>query len=399
MKIGIIIDISLIPSAAGNRSRIVNLIWLLNQLGHKVDVIKLSTPMARFDKNEHAATLEVDSVIEIQAEQKTLREKAQLRLKRKIKLIARSFGIEWGYLSKIDDRFEISWINELKKMSSKYDVVIVSYVFNSKALLAFDEKTLKIIDTHDCFSNRHRKYSGDEMANSFWLSFSPAEEAKGLSRSDIVFAIENGEQDLFSKALEAIKQKETKVLTVSHLVQTQACVPNYDADNTAVFFGSHNPANVEGLAFFVKNVLPNIINEKPDFRLYVAGTICDRIKSDQYIHALGTFERFQDIFKYSSVFLNPVITGTGISIKQLEAMGSGASCVSTETGVRGISKKLLSGSVYVCSRPDEQFAKLTIQLISSRECRVALGTNAARAMVTWNEMQSENVFEALKFRK
>lgn len=133
-----------------------------------------------------------------------------------LKRLASKIGLLSGnsrYNLHVDDWFDDDLIPQLKRLNKEHHFshVWVEYVFLSKAFVAFNNGPVKILDTHDIFSNRYKIHlqSPDHM---FWFSTFPKEEKKGLSRADIIIAIQSQEEYFFRSLIKGTK----KVATIGH---------------------------------------------------------------------------------------------------------------------------------------------------------------------------------------
>lgn len=77
-----------------------------------------------------------------------------------IKKIKALFGKKHLYIYSVDDWYDLATDKFLLQLQEKekFDTVIAEYVFLTKALENFSDRVLKIVDTHDIFTNRHKVY-------------------------------------------------------------------------------------------------------------------------------------------------------------------------------------------------------------------------------------------------
>ena len=106
-----------------------------------------------------------------------------------------------------------------------------------------------------------------------------------------------------------------------------------------VFIGSfgHRP-NVQGLQFFIEEVLPSIRHRIPEAQFVVAGKAPPsellRFTSD-HVQFVGFVPDVTTFLAECAVVVIPLLSGGGIKIKTLEALATGAPVVSTSIGVEG----------------------------------------------------------------
>jgi glycosyltransferase involved in cell wall biosynthesis len=114
----------------------------------------------------------------------------------------------------------------------------------------------------------------------------------------------------------------------------------YDFD--AGFLASDAVFNLEGLMEFVRLQLPAIREQFPDFSFVVAGGICEPFKLACPDHvakgivSLGRVRSVADFYDVIATAVVPLLSGTGVSLKTLEAIAHGVPVLATLVGVRGI---------------------------------------------------------------
>src|ERR1051326_5903887 len=101
---------------------------------------------------------------------------------------------------KIDDWWDvgIEYTINWKRLTQKFDMVIVNYVFYSRCLSLFSHETVKVIDTHDVMSDRQRMLDRNNIKREFFYT-TPDQERRGLDRADLVVAIKDSEGVRFTQ--------------------------------------------------------------------------------------------------------------------------------------------------------------------------------------------------------
>jgi GT2 family glycosyltransferase/glycosyltransferase involved in cell wall biosynthesis len=113
---------------------------------------------------------------------------------------------------------------------------------------------------------------------------------------------------------------------------------------TMLFLGSyrHNPNRV-ALDWFIGRVLPLILARQPGARLAVVGS--DPPPAHAYadysgaLDMLGYVEDVRDLLGRCAVFVCPILSGSGVRVKLLEAFAAGIPTVSTRVGAEGLARK------------------------------------------------------------
>lgn len=291
----------------------------------------------------------------------------------------------------IDNWYDPALDRVLKKLHKAYrfDAVLVEYVFFSKALKLFGPDVLKVVDTIDVFSNRHERMLQHGLQPN-WYSAIPSEEARGLNRADVVIAISEEDRQRLS---ELVPRKE--VMTVGHIVQVYQPPDPLPRSGKMLFVGSSNPMNAQAVQFFVNQVLPGVKQKHPGAQLLVAGSVCDLLEDTSTYVKLGKVENLQPIYSEVDVVLNPILFGTGLSIKSLEALGYSRPLVTTAVGARGLSEG--AGKAFLVADTPEAFTIAVGNVLADAELSASLSRNAGELARQWNRQNLqalEDLFNA-----
>lgn len=208
-----------------------------------------------------------------------------------------------------------------------HDAIIVNYVWMSKVLDGISGP-LKIIDTHDLFGDRN-KVAEDAKLEPRWFFTTIEEENRAFARADIVIGIQAEE----SRRIESRHGGTT--ITVGHpidpdfLLRSRArAAPPF----TFGYIGSGNPFNVASIT-----ALDRAIAQSVKTRWTVAGTISKRLPtlvSSPY--RMGVVSKLSDFYDNVECVLNPMIGGTGLKIKTIEALAYGRPIIGTADAFEGV---------------------------------------------------------------
>jgi GT2 family glycosyltransferase/glycosyltransferase involved in cell wall biosynthesis len=113
---------------------------------------------------------------------------------------------------------------------------------------------------------------------------------------------------------------------------------------TMLFVGSfrHDPNRI-AMDWFVNDVMPHILARQPGAKLIVAGS--DPPPAHAYsdcagaLHMLGYVDDVRDVLGRYAVFVCPVLSGSGVRVKLLEAFAAGIPVVSTRVGAEGLARE------------------------------------------------------------
>lgn len=95
-----------------------------------------------------------------------------------------------------------------------------------------------------------------------------------------------------------------------------------------VFLGSYFPANVEGIEWFVRNVLPRV-----DIRMQIVGKGMDKVKEADWIRSdievLSNVPDLELVFEEADVMVLPIFKGSGMKVKTCESLMYGKNIIGT----------------------------------------------------------------------
>ncbi|MBV9084597.1 MAG: glycosyltransferase, partial [Acidobacteriaceae bacterium] len=169
------------------------------------------------------------------------------------------------------------------------------------------------------------------------------------------------------------------------IVNTRAytCVAAGREPDTMLFVGSFNHApNVQALSWFLERVFPRVIDNVPEARLVVAGSGRSKELGEKLQHPNLELKGFvpdvRELLERHAVFLCPILSGSGIRVKLMEAFASGIPVVSTTLGAEGLTK--VSGDVCELADSPNEFAAAVIRLLQN-PAHAAQMAARARSMI------------------
>lgn len=113
--------------------------------------------------------------------------------------------------------------------------------------------------------------------------------------------------------------------------------PEFDVGYLGNLF---SPNNVDGVLWFLNEVVPKLRLAKPDVRIFIAGSkpiasIIQRTK-ELGLTLLASPEDVVPVLRNARVLINPVFAGSGVNIKSVEMLFCPAEIVSTSQGLAGL---------------------------------------------------------------
>jgi hypothetical protein len=209
----------------------------------------------------------------------------------------------------------------------RYDAVLVNYVWMSRVLEAVPE-ACRIIDTHDLFGDRHL-VAREAGIDPSWFFTSVAEEGRGLARADLVLAIQEEE------AATLRERSPTPVATLGHMpaLRFLEAAPAAEARAPFGYLGSANPWNLASV-----RALDAALAEEAGLPWLLAGRILARRDLSLRTAPLRMPQVDDPARFYAAVgcVLNPMVPGTGLKIKTVEALAHGAPVLGTRHAFSGL---------------------------------------------------------------
>lgn len=236
----------------------------------------------------------------------------------------------WG----VDDWVSPNLLQTVRFLAATthYDAVIVNYVWCSLLLDVFtDPRTIRIIDTHDAFGGRHEVARSAGM-QPHWFYTSIEEEGRGLDRANLVLAIQSEEAHYFASIT------RTPVATIEYAAPPHYLPTTQARDLTIGYLGSGNPWNVRSVEAFDAEFAAFLsgLSKESWPKLYLFGGITRSVKDLKVFQPLGMVDDVQDAYGIMDLVVNPMIGGTGLKIKTVEALAFGKPVLGPKAGGAGL---------------------------------------------------------------
>jgi glycosyltransferase involved in cell wall biosynthesis len=154
--------------------------------------------------------------------------------------------------------------------------------------------------------------------------------------------------------------------------------------DTMLFVGSfqHVP-NLQALNWFANEVLPRILAQRPSTIFVVVGSNLPESLSylahHPNIRLTGRVPDIREPLERYAVFVCPILSGSGVRVKLLEAFAEGIPVVSTTIGAEGLSAE--PGDICELADSPQDFANATVKLLSDQEYASGLASRARATVV------------------
>lgn len=173
------------------------------------------------------------------------------------------------------------------------------------------------------------------------------------------------------------------VATIPNGVDTEYFSPlGGEEASSLLFLGSFHldPANVDGVLHFARDILPIIRRRLPDVRLTVVGTDPPRevreLSDARSIEVTGRVEDVRPYLARAAAVILPLRAGAGPKLRIFTAMAMQKTVLATSVAAEGVDAR--PGEEIVIADGAERFAEETIALLRDAPRRARIG-QAARA--------------------
>ncbi|MCW3126793.1 MAG: hypothetical protein JWO03_2451 [Bacteroidetes bacterium] len=176
-------------------------------------------------------------------------------------------------------------------------------------------------------------------------------EKEALAKVDTVLAISTEDEDFIHQL-----QPKAKTIIVPAGIDIDESIPVVQPPGLSLFFiGALDwLPNLQGLEWFLKDIWPQIHTAFPDMKFHIAGKKMPQQFynfTDMNVVAHGEVASSVGFINSHSVLLSPLVSGSGVRIKIIEAMAMGKVVLSTSVSAEGSGAKdgeniLIANSVH-----------------------------------------------------
>lgn len=234
---------------------------------------------------------------------------------------------------------------------NQYNYIIVSYAdcadLISNKKLTSPAKT--ILDTHDFLTAQFKS------RRNFKLGVTFQDEIERLNLFDEVWAISVEEQYVFKQFSKA------PVRLVSMMMDAPQVVTE-DKKYDLIYVAGDNPHNIRAIQWFFKQVYPLLSS---GLKFCIIGDIVNYIPNVEGISKIPVTDCLDMYYRQAKVAICPMLSGTGIKVKVVEALAYGMPVVCSLHGIDGLANKINNGCL-VSDKPID-FAKNINVLLSDAE--------------------------------
>lgn len=307
------------PTSAGNRRRLIATCGALERGGYAIDLAYLEHEDQIYRRFGQHPPTDVAAMAAAFRQIFIVPAAAPIPLKTS----AGRFSIDAWCPETIDDF--IGWY-----FSNHPDTcaVIVNYLFLSRCLDAVPSGVARIIDTHDRFADRHLQYRPFRSEPNFFYT-DRASEAAGLSRADIVLAIQAEEATYFRELV------DRDVRLLPPLFPKQRAFRVSQRLETLGFVGHGNDPNLFSISKFAHAWAGVWQRDLPV--LVIAGEICGSLGHLDLpgVRLAGYVADIESFYEGVDAVVAPMLMGSGLKMKVAEALAMGLPVIGTKIAFEG----------------------------------------------------------------
>lgn len=309
----------------GNNARAFALLQYFKTKGYKIDYVGIASksfsyvdlePLKTADLIENGFLLRRDKRIS-----KTLAYLFTYAIPNKLKGRIRNF-----------DRTRFGHKEQFLKIlkDNQYDYIIISYAYWAE--LIRDNKYLKdaklILDTHDFLTSQFQNQKRFNLGKYF------NKEIELLNLFQKVWVISSDENYVFSQFV------SSDVITIPHALNAKFQSRSKNKKYDLVYVASSNDHNVKSAKWFFEEVYPKL---NSSLSICVVGKINDHVSNFPNVTKMHFAEDLNQIYSESKVAICPMLSGTGLKIKVVEALSFGLPVVCNLRGIDGLINKTNNG--------------------------------------------------------
>jgi len=147
------------------------------------------------------------------------------------------------------------------------------------------------------------------------------------------------------------------------------------------------------LIHLIRDILPVLDEYQREYRILVAGNIdkkSDMIPYHPSIEYLGEYENIDEIHKISSISIIPIIYGSGLKIKTIDALCSAKCVITYPAGIDGLPAPDANSPYCKLVESPEEFAEAMFQLSTIHIDRNQIENNALKFIKEYNDKNTIN---------
>lgn len=255
----------------------------------------------------------------------------------------------------------------------KADIMIADYMFLARAFpYAARPDAATAIVMHDLFHARSDGFAATGDRDSV-AGISRDSELALLGKADAVIAIQAAEAGFVQRALPG------SAVILAPMAAHPIDAPQPGLADRLLFVGSNTAPNVHGLRWFIDQIWPDLRAARPALTLDVAGAVAAAFPAGGPAGVVfhGLVDDLAPLYDRAGVVISPLLHGSGLKVKLIEALARGKAIVATAVTLQGVEE--IAGQAVARADDAPAFLAAILRLVDSDQERGAL---AERALTT-----------------
>ena len=251
----------------------------------------------------------------------------------------------------------------------EYDLVACRYIETAAScgLLKYSSKL--VIDVDDRLSSSIRRDIDTTVFSHIWekwfLQFKTIYIDKMVEN-----VLRNVVSSFYSNSLEKVSAKSVFLHNVSLLTTPCPFIVEKTPKRLLIVGHLNFPPNKQGTLYFAETVFPQVRDVVPDAELHIVGRnndtlFAERLSKIEGVFIKGFVEDIRDEYENARAVIVPIYTGSGSSVKFVEALQLRKAIISTPCGIRGYENIFKDREHYILSENDRQFSENCILLLNN----------------------------------
>lgn len=296
------------------------------------------------------------------------------------------------FFNLLDYYYSSDMEREIAKILSEntYDLI---YVTRPMSIYVLDVNIPKIIQPYDAIHEWHRQvylYSSGIKKFLYGVSYNLTKmyESSIYEKFDRCLVVTNNDKILLENL-----NKNIQCDVIPNGIDTTYYMPlTVEEDFPSLIFVGDMSGQITkvNVPYFYNTIYLKIRHQIPNIKLYLVGRNpgpeIRNLASDSSVVVTGFVEDTRVYLAKASLFIAPMIVGTGIKNKVLEAMSMAKPVISTSVGAQGISAT--NGKELIIADDPKYFIDQVISLLNNKPLRETIGKNASILMqkqYTWEK--------------
>jgi len=231
--------------------------------------------------------------------------------------------------------------NNFIKTQKKYDFIIISYIWLSYLVEQKPDNEAKyIIDTHDVFHKRSENF--EKIGIKFTSACTREQEKQCLSHFDFIMAITEEEANTF------------RDMGFDNVFVAKYYFKKPKQKIRIGFIGSTSPHNTDAIEWFYDNCFKDKLDKT--HLLYICGDTAYMLRERYHgrggVYLYCPIYDISDFYRLVDIVINPCRIGSGLKIKNVEAIAFEKPCITTGIGSSGMDDEVNNGVLFTTDTAD-----------------------------------------------